>query len=658
MARRHGWQLPAHSLQVIAITVYFLLSIAFYAFFAPFLGKDLYERVAMGVYSSLVLSVFILYVRCTAIDPVDPGILIAPHPASAYKSINKAQSGDWPHAEPVETASRAEALSAQYKPGTCGVICGFCCGCLVKEDCHRDEDSGQQQANCEEALFCTLCNAEVGHRVPGLGFQRQCNSAGHLGFGDLVNTAEVVTNVLMDLIIIAGFEKISPRVQWLNNCVGRKNYITFLSLMAMSLVWLLVESGIGIAVLVRCFTAKRAIQMQIIERLGNGFSLAPFATIVAICSAVSLLACVPLGELFFFHILLMRKGITTYEYVVAMRAQSEPPGPSIHGDQPSMPSSPNSSVTTGISGGSSLGLQYRGAWCTPPRVFVDQQDEIVPHLEPGRVPSTVDPDAIGSSDRGKRVPKHPVRISAWNLAKLDSREAIRAAAKARASSSVLKPISSRFQYDTDRCSSGNVSSRSSNISMDVLHRDTRSGTLISSPLRSSYPPSGTSRDDIETCPQTPSSFSSPHHHHNNGIGSSTLDRQHSNAKRFNPVFQSSANRSPWSIRTNDDDSIASDDVEHEQIRKTSSSMVESSRSPVYWDQGTSLFVTLQNTSGASRPDGIELLHTGQSIFYGGPILTDGTRRSSGVAGSTYLRQGGADSRRGLSQLPVFVPRDS
>lgn len=42
------------ALQVVAITVYFLLSVAFYAFFAAFLGKDIYEYIAIGVYSFLV----------------------------------------------------------------------------------------------------------------------------------------------------------------------------------------------------------------------------------------------------------------------------------------------------------------------------------------------------------------------------------------------------------------------------------------------------------------------------------------------------------------------------------------------------------------------------------------------------------------------------
>ncbi|PNX59874.1 putative S-acyltransferase, partial [Trifolium pratense] len=76
MGRRHGWELPFHTFQVVAITVFFLLCIAYYAFFAPFLGNDIFEYVAFGVYSLMALSVFILYVRCTAIDPADLGVVL------------------------------------------------------------------------------------------------------------------------------------------------------------------------------------------------------------------------------------------------------------------------------------------------------------------------------------------------------------------------------------------------------------------------------------------------------------------------------------------------------------------------------------------------------------------------------------------------------
>jgi hypothetical protein len=230
-------------------------------------------------------------------------------------------------------------------------------------------------------------------------------------------------------------------------------------------IQLAVEFLVGAAVFVRCFVDKRATEEQIISKLGNGFSTAPFATVVAICTIVALLASVPLGELFFFHLLLIKKGITTYEYVVAMRAQNESP---MFGDgEQSMASSHSSSAATGMSGSSSVGLQYRGGWCTPPRIFVEHQDEILPHLAPGRVPSTKDPDAMGAGRPPKRS-SGTVRISAWRLAKLNADEAARAAAKARENSSVLKPLGARDVGgipETDYSSSSNISSRSS-LSID------------------------------------------------------------------------------------------------------------------------------------------------------------------------------------------------
>lgn len=65
------------------------------------------------------------------------------------------------------------------------------------------------------------------------------------------------------------------------------------------------------------------------------------------------------------------------------------------------------------------------------------QDEVLPNLAPDRVPSTLDPDAIGRQH--KRAPGH-VRISAWKLSKLNADEASKAAAKARENSSVLQKL--------------------------------------------------------------------------------------------------------------------------------------------------------------------------------------------------------------------------
>ncbi|KAL3845902.1 hypothetical protein ACJIZ3_003305 [Penstemon smallii] len=452
MARRHGWQLPAHSFQVLAIIVFFLLSVAFYAFLAPFLGKDIYQYIATGIYSLLALCVSILYVRCTAIDPADSGIFIEADKTSAYKSPNGTEmpSNLSTTDEPSKVESKNGGKYDRQDTGCCSRVGGCFCGFLVKEDCSKLEDHHVQEENEDDAFFCTLCNAEVGK------FSKHCKSCDKC---------------------VDGFDH---HCRWVNNCVGRKNYVTFVCLMAASLVWLVFEGAVGIAVLVRCFIDRKATENQIIHRLGDGFSRPPFATVVALCTAVSFVAAVSLGELFFFHVLLIRKGITTYEYIVAMRTQSEPPGPSLDGgDQQSLPSSPTSSAATAVSAKSSVAKgapQYKGAWCTPPRIFTNHhEDEIVHHLEQGRLPSTIDPDSV-QPDKGKRVP--PVRISAWKLAKLDSNAAIKAGAKARASSSVLRPISTSrpHNHDQDYLSSTTINRKNSPTSTRQGHYETNASS--------------------------------------------------------------------------------------------------------------------------------------------------------------------------------------
>ncbi|OAY50306.1 protein S-acyltransferase 21 [Manihot esculenta] len=641
MARRNGWQFPVHTFQIVAITVFFLLSVAYYAFFAPFLGKDIYEYVAVGVYSVLALAVFILYVRCTAIDPADPGILLEVDETATHKSQNEK---DIPgNASSIEEPSKISlkdgGKSSRNSSSWCSKVGGFFCGFLVKQDCCSDEDILQQQSG-EDALFCTLCNAEVRK------FSKHCRSCDKC---------------------VDGFDH---HCRWLNNCVGRKNYITFVILMATSLIWLVVEFGVGIAVLVRCFVDRKGMDHQITEKLGIGFSRPPFATVVAVCTAVSLLATVPLGELFFFHMILIRKGITTYEYVVAMRTQSEPPGPSVDGgDQQSLPSSPTSSAVTAVSGRSSIGmsLQYKGAWCTPPRIFMDHQDEIIPHLEPGRLPSTVDPDAIQEVDKGKKLPQRPVRISAWKLAKLDSNEAIKAAAKARASSSVLRPISSRHNpYDTDNLSSSNASGRSSPISTNqgFHNRNARTGTARVSPSRSnSYAPSHASRDDTETCNQSLSNISTVNVSH---LTASPLHQQTSNRNHLNPMYLSSGNQSPCSIRPGEANGNAPQENAAQIHSRRNLGVMENLSTSVFWDPEAGRFVSSSRGVGSSQVPGTELLYTDQSIFFGGPLVNEplgrGTRSGSSMApgldrGSTLSHYQQGRSQRG-GQLPVFVPSDS
>ncbi|XP_027909458.1 probable protein S-acyltransferase 19 isoform X1 [Vigna unguiculata] len=722
MVRKHGWQLPAHTFQVVAITVFCLLVIAFYAFLAPFIGGRIWEYIFIGVYSPVALIVFILYVRCTAINPADPGIMskfdprvgnkfnsaqelsgkhhISEHERIAAReqyspSSSKRSMTNMSKKSSVEDMDRADSTRKQNNQSSCNVVGGIFCILFSHEDCRKQEASTEEQGGAEDALFCTLCNAEVRK------FSKHCRSCDKC---------------------VDGFDH---HCRWLNNCVGHKNYSSFIALMAFSLAWLVIEAGVGVAVFVRFFVNKRGMESEIIDRLGNGFSRPPFAAVVVVCTVVSILACVPLGELFFFHMILIRKGITTYEYVVAMRAMSEAPaGASVDEELPNILYSPTGSATTGLSGGSSLGLQYKGAWCTPPRVFVDYQDEVVPHLEPGMLPSTVDPDAAGIAERGQRMPKRPVRISAWKLAKLDSQEAVRAAAKARASSSVLRPVDSHRVPDAELSSSGNMSIRSS-LSTETGTNKEIKHELRLSPVQNSIAPSQGSRDEYETGTQSMSSFSSPSHVHE-AVTLSPLPQGHS-LGGFRPgasipslvvperPLTSKATlsnfRNPISNPSLgfDGRTAMPKGIGHDPLLLSASNtsiLRDVKRSSVVWDQEagryvsvpllpsearnrSSMRVELQNvnaetssfgkkpvipqkelSSSAPKSPGQHtqnLMYTGDSIFYGGPFLSAPVK--DGLKNERRLPSGEAQDsisanlpleprykRDSLSnQLPVFVP---
>ncbi|CAB4274045.1 unnamed protein product [Prunus armeniaca] len=683
MVRKHGWQLPAHTFQVVAITVFCLLVVAFYAFFAPFLGGRIWEYVLIGSYSPVALLVFILYVRCTAINPADPGIM-SKFDNGATNSINpnhRLSAKDLPrkfdetttgHSSPSSVSRSSLAGANSSRKGSVGelggvnivaepttrkcCIGGIFCALFVHEDCRKQQEGAAESQGGEDALFCTLCNAEVRK------FSKHCRSCDKC---------------------VDGFDH---HCRWLNNCVGHKNYVTFICLMATSLVWLVIEAGVGIAVLVRCFVNKRSMEAEIIDRLGNGFTRPRLQQLWYIlffkCSqlklasssfaAVSVLACVPLCELFFFHMILIRKGITTYEYVVAMRVMSEERGQYVdeafNNFANSFRNSPTGSATTGLSGGSSLGLQYKGAWCTPPRVFVDYQEEVVPHLEPGMVPSTIDPDATGITEREQKGPKRPVRISAWQLAKLDSSEAMRAAAKARASSSVLRPLD---KPDLELSSSGNMSVRSS-VSTDTgANKEIKNELRLS---RNSFAPSQGSRDEYETGTQSISSFSSPSHVHE-AVTLSPLPQ--GGLGRFSAATSVPSlvpDRPLTSKATLPNVSLGFDEKIMQRGSTTdplllsapaSSLFRDVRRTSVVWDQEAGRYVSVPVSASEARNR--LSTQTGDSIFFGGPLLSApvrenlknerdlGSREGQERVGLNLPRESRFRRDSASNQLPVFVP---
>lgn len=424
--RKHGWQLPYHPLQVVAIAVFLALGFAFYVFFVPFVGKKVFEYVVMGLYTPLVTCVFCLYIWCAATDPGDPGVFKSKkylhtkdnheqaHPDESKQgdSINEA------HAATTEDKTPDEGISTDAVGGklpnkierensSCCcipflvVLLGWCPLSLLCSWWSSDKHSSEQQTSENGMFYCSLCEVEV------LKYSKHCR----------------VCDKCVD--------SFDHHCRWLNNCIGRKNYRGFFILMVSALLLLILEWSIGVLVLILCFLERKRFSVEIISKLGSSFSLVPFVVVVASCTFLAMVATLPVAQLFFFHVLLIKKGISTYDYIVALREQDQQ---GIGQQSPQM--SPVSSLT-GLSSTSSFNAFHRGAWCTPPRLFLEDQFDVVPpemSLPINSAGKRMMPEESRKRNAGT------VKISPWTLARLNAEEVSKAAAQARKKSRVLQPV--------------------------------------------------------------------------------------------------------------------------------------------------------------------------------------------------------------------------
>ncbi|XP_042459015.1 probable protein S-acyltransferase 22 [Zingiber officinale] len=144
--------------------------------------------------------------------------------------------------------------------------------------------------------------------------------------------------------------------------------------MVFALLLLILQWAVGMLVLILCFVERRRFSAEIVSKLGSSFSLAPFIIVVAVCTLLAMVATLPVAQLFFFHILLIKKGISTYDYIIALREQDQEQEQLAVGGQQSPQMSQVSSFT-GLSSTSSFNQFHRGAWCTPPRLFLEDQHQ-------------------------------------------------------------------------------------------------------------------------------------------------------------------------------------------------------------------------------------------------------------------------------------------
>ncbi|WOG87201.1 hypothetical protein DCAR_0206424 [Daucus carota subsp. sativus] len=292
--RSHGWQRPLHPLQIVGMSIFSFLVVAFYCFLGLFLGNRSAEISVTTIYSFVVLAVMFLFVRCTAINPTDKtssrklkkranlvlklnyGFVFSQLIVRFFRRMERKILRNFirrKYLDPWKTSAQMEPLLPFP---------------LVMKD-----DAIAPDPKEDDISFCALCDMEVKKHSKHC---RTCNRC------------------------VEGFDH---HCRWLNNCVGKRNYTTFILLMVFVLLMLLIEGGTALAIFIRCFTDKRGVEHELERRLYMKFPRGLLAAISMLLVLLTAYSSAALGQLFFFHVVLIRKGMKTYDYILAMKEANQ-----------------------------------------------------------------------------------------------------------------------------------------------------------------------------------------------------------------------------------------------------------------------------------------------------------------------------------------------
>ncbi|KAK9845560.1 hypothetical protein WJX84_004259 [Apatococcus fuscideae] len=106
---------------------------------------------------------------------------------------------------------------------------------------------------------------------------------------------------------------------WLNNCIGKANYGSFMCLLTATLVLLLFQAAVNIILLATSFTNPAAASNRQHYQFSGGISLTGYRVAWIAFLAAPMLLALLVGELLVFHLVLQWRGMSTYDYILAQR---------------------------------------------------------------------------------------------------------------------------------------------------------------------------------------------------------------------------------------------------------------------------------------------------------------------------------------------------
>lgn len=280
-----------------------LLVAAFYIVLGPYIGNTLAGNILLAAFSFSAVAAAVLYVRCTAVDPSDRteakkdkrkrqlarggghggtarlprlryGFILWRYAVRLLRRVETRVTNRWVRRSYLEQWNTSVQLDPML-PFAFTSLDDIVSPCTASDG--------------HDISFCPICDCEVKLRSKHCKTCERC---------------------------VDGFDH---HCRWLNNCIGRRNYATFILLMFFVLLMLVIEGGTAIVIFVRCFVDSKGVKLEMEHRLHIRLPKGAHATLSMAFVIFTLYSTAALGQLFFFHMVLIKKGMRTYDYILAMR---------------------------------------------------------------------------------------------------------------------------------------------------------------------------------------------------------------------------------------------------------------------------------------------------------------------------------------------------
>ena len=114
-------------------------------------------------------------------------------------------------------------------------------------------------------------------------------------------------------------ESFDHHCKWINNCIGSTNYCWFLWLLSSMCGMMVIQTAVGIYLFAHSFYNPAGTEADLAAAYPAAVPRSGYAAALAVFITISTAALWPLAELLLLHVVLIHKGMTTYDFIMANR---------------------------------------------------------------------------------------------------------------------------------------------------------------------------------------------------------------------------------------------------------------------------------------------------------------------------------------------------